>query len=291
LGLHRAKRNKPFSINSENCDTPAAKRIRAAADRLERKLGEADEEGLDRLARDPAVGRNRGPHHLDATRPNTAAIVLATKLAELSIAPLAAALRARERPLEVGNGWIVGEPLMCIGLGADFGIPLLGACSTDTMFALSRMRIAAEDGSFEQVREDLSIRLTHLIAVEHVLWELAAKYGGLSPTLPYASRYRALEWLWTPDASKDRNGVALCIRCGTIILRKLAPRVDPRCRWCAKEPPAARDWPAHAIAPAERGTWWLRCQADGCNKAFAGRAQAHRCPNCRTARITPSGRS
>jgi hypothetical protein len=274
VSVHGAKRAKPFSINSENRDTPAAKPIRLAAERLDRLLDEADDERLDRLARDPHIGRNRGPHHLNAPPPTAAAISLATKLVEQTITPLTAALRGRNQPLAIGNGWNIGEPVLDISLGTDFGIPLLGACSAEAMIAFSRMRIATDLGSLEQVNEDLSIRLTDLIEAEHDLWDMAWKHGGLSPTLPYAYRYRALEWLWTAAASKHGNGVALCIRCGTIILPKRAPRVDPRCPACAKESPAAREWPANAIAPAEQGTWWLQCQAAG----------------CRTAYVVPSGR-
>jgi hypothetical protein len=172
-----------------------------------------------------------------------------------------------------------------------FGIPLLGACSPETMIAFSRRRIATEYGEFEQVREAFSISFTELIEAEHDLWDLAWKHRGLSPSLPYAYRYRALEWLWTPDASKYGNGVALCIRCGTIIRRKRAPRVDPRCPSCAKESPDARVWPDHAIAPAERGTWWLQCQAAGCRTAFVGPKRTLRCPHCKKARITPARRT
>jgi hypothetical protein len=178
VSVHGAKRREPFSINSESRDTPAAKRIRAAADRLDRKLSEADDEELDRLARDPAIGRRRGPHHLDATPPSTAAITLATSLAHQAIRPLTAALRAREEPPTIGNGWIIGEPVEDIGVGAMFGIPLLLACSPDTMFALSRMRIATGYGEFEQVKEVLSIRLTELIEAEHDLWDMAYEGPG-----------------------------------------------------------------------------------------------------------------
>jgi hypothetical protein len=287
VSIHGGKRGKPFSINSENRDIPVAERIRAAADRLDRVLREADDEQLDRLTRHPHIGRKRGPHHLNAIRPTAAAIVLATRLAEQTITPLTAALRGRDHPLVIGNGWHIGEPVMDIGVGADFGIPLLGACSVEAMIAFSRMRIATEHESFEQVKDDLSIRLTGLIAAEHVLWDLASKHGGPSPTLPYAYRYRALEWLWAPNASRRGDGVGLCLRCGTTIRRKLAPRVDPRCPHCAKESRTARVWPDHAIAPAEQGTWWLRCNTAGCSNAFVSSAQARRCPYCKTARITP----
>jgi hypothetical protein len=125
-----------------------------------------------------------------------------------------------------------------------------------------------------------------LIAQEAGLWEIAAAYGGPSPTLPFAARVRALRWWWEPDSGRQ-PAETICLRCGWEMVTRAMRSGPPFCDHCRKDKTLQRK---NAIAPAERGTWWLRCSAAGCSSAFVGRPQARRCRRHRLAGIAPSKR-
>jgi hypothetical protein len=131
-------------------------------------------------------------------------------------------------------------------------------------------------------------RANRLLLTEIKLWWLAGE-GGFVGAAPYRVRYEAARYLWSPQIA----GCAFCLRCGDQILYLRAARAGgrsaPICARCVRG--GSLEWPAHAVAPAERGTWWLRCLAQGCTNAFVGRAQARRCPACRTSRRAISKRT
>jgi hypothetical protein len=143
------------------------------------------------------------------------------------------------------------------------------------------------EGTRETVGVNLLRRLNKHLAREAYLWRLA-RMGGFSEPPPYAVRYEAARWLWTPAIP----AVAFCLRCGCDLDFERAVRTgatrDLRCQRCARGKPNA--WPTNAIAPAEAGTWWLRCHAQDCSRWFVGPTQARRCSRCKLSRTTPRKR-
>ena len=135
-------------------------------------------------------------------------------------------------------------------------------------------------------------KANQFLLTEISLWLLAGE-GGFEGATPYTVRYEAARYLWSPRIA----GSAFCLRCGEPIHYRRAARTAlgaearpaPICANCIRG--GSLKWPAHAVEPAERGTWWLRCLAEGCTNAFVGRAQARRCPACRTSRRAVSKRT
>jgi hypothetical protein len=135
-------------------------------------------------------------------------------------------------------------------------------------------------------------RANGFLLTEIYLWSLAGD-GDWEGVVPYAVRYEAARYLWSPRIA----GWAFCLRCGEPIHYRRAARSAlgaevrsaPVCAACIRG--GSLDWPAHAIAPEARGTWWLRCLAAGCTNAFIGRAQARRCSVCRTSSRAVSKRT
>lgn len=130
--------------------------------------------------------------------------------------------------------------------------------------------------------------LNAYLRLEIELWRTARK-GGYPYPPPYAVRYETARWLWSPEIA----GFAFCLRCGSELSFRRAARSEStrnlRCGACSRDKDPS-NWPDYAICPAERGTWWLRCRADGCSNAFVGHTQARRCPYCRSSRLTPARR-
>lgn len=126
----------------------------------------------------------------------------------------------------------------------------------------------------------------HVVALESHLWQLAFAAGGPVRNLPYATRLRALRWWWEPSEGRTPR-VTLCIRCGDLTLTRSQRNGPPFCTHCEDD---RRLEHPRAIAPGERGTWWIRCQEPGCSNAFAARLQARKCPDHKTSRLTPSRR-
>lgn len=168
------------------------------------------------------------------------------------------------------------------------GFPILGALSAHACYVMSRVRVAHELVPFNPERRQLARNLSAILFWEHYLWHIAAaEQGAIAKEIPYAYRYRALGWLWHPDAHHAQRAYTLCLRCGALLERKKRPSDNPSCSHCAKNP---GKWPEHAIAPAGRGTWWLTCQHPGPAHIFLGRAQARHCDEHRASRMTPSKR-
>jgi hypothetical protein len=281
-----------FRVHSENRDAPAAKRLREQADKLDDVLASlTGEDAARELANSLRLDSARGPNRLPDPEPLPEAWRLAELLAQDSLGPLQDALRDLGGMTVVGTRWSVRPPRDELPPEATLGLPLLFASSDATVEAVTKMQVARQLDKFTQIRENLSLRLSELIVEEHRLWDLASAYGGPSPRIPYAFAFRAFEWFWAPRV--HAGGVptpTVCLRCGSLMVPRRVIASPPRCAACAKESPAARVWPAHALSPAERGTWWLRCQAKNCANAFVAHAQARRCADCRSSSTTPSQR-
>jgi hypothetical protein len=156
------------------------------------------------------------------------------------------------------------------------------------------MRIVARCTATLTSRHDFFAQeLGAVIALEHYLWEKAE-----ADRIPYWIAFQALEWLSAPRVLVAQNGrpyetvpaEMLCLRCGALVIPQRTTKRTPTCNHCAKEDPRARLWPNHAIMPNRRGTWWLRCQAQGCARVFDGRRHALRCPLCKPAAVAASRR-
>jgi hypothetical protein len=290
VSVHASKRRKPLAVNHENRDNPVFKRIRENADALEHRLELSDAE-IERVARELGLGTKRGPNPLPGPEPTPEAWRLARRFELQAIKPLGEALASLGGPLTFGNGWSTDRRVEPLDEAGAIGLPLLGSVSNSAMIAATHMIAASHHDSLVQVRDDLRVRLTHFLAYEDLLWELSAANGGPTARIPYAYRHRAIEWFWTASAHKYAGATALCLRCGKLWMpRGQLTSETPLCTSCGNQPRIARRWPDHAIAPAERGTFWLQCEADGCKNVFLTRAQAHHCPPCETARTTPNKR-
>lgn len=268
----RDHRAGAFRVNSENRDDPESKRLRESANKLDEVLAALTEQG----AADQAAWVAAKTSRL-LPRPSVQAEALAVELAKRSLEPL----RRAQQWFTVDNGWEVGPPRDL--QPANLGLPLLMSSSPETVFGAGHLLYARRLMPFSQVHTNFTERLSRLLIAENWLWGVAAKHNGPSSKLPYAYRVQAVEWF-------GGASVSMCLRCGWIVLHQRTTELPPRCPRCAKEPPAAREWPRHAVAPAERGTWWLNCQAEDCSLAFVGRRNQVRCPSCRTSRTTRSKR-
>jgi hypothetical protein len=152
-------------------------------------------------------------------------------------------------------------------------------------------RAGTADGEPDLLRQpDIHLhqmhRLNGFLKLEANLWFFAQME--ITMPVPYLVRYAAAQWLWTPEIA----GTAFCLRCGSEIEYQRAARNpelrQPRCRPCSRG--HTPNWPRHAIAPADKGRWWLRCQSQGCTRPFVARKQARRCPTCTTSALTASKR-
>jgi hypothetical protein len=306
---HDAQSEKPLRVRSEIANELWIKQLAEHAQALEhgfRTLAGRDDDGLKREVEKLGRLNRAGPNPIDAHAPSREAIDLAYAHARLSLAPLRKAIEGLPGRPEADGGdiWLAAPerrttPGQIPALPAEtmWGIPLLAACSPETVPAdrsalvrAWRWLVARQHRVFIQVREDFAARLTRFLALETVLWQLAAAHGGPSDRLPYAFRFWALSWFWTPAAHQPGFGAcAICIRCGVLIPptatgrpRRTSP---PRCTHCAKESPSARAWPERAIAPDGPGEWWLPCQVAGCDKLFAGWRNEPRCDQHDPSRI------
>jgi hypothetical protein len=57
-----------------------------------------------------------------------------------------------------------------------------------------------------------------------------------------------------------------------------------------KETQQQRAWPEHAVAPAGRGSWWLKCAHPGCTLTYQARRHSHYCPRHTLAQLTRAQR-
>ena len=148
----------------------------------------------------------------------------------------------------------------------------------------NQKRLAVERARYGRER-------TRLIQIEHWLWEQAEAFGGPVDRMPYAYRLMLLIIAWHPDAHEPPGAWTLCIRCGELLYRaRRSFKTVPRCARCMKETPKQREWPTHALAPHDRGMWFLQCQYPNCDIAFTGPRQAKLCPEHTSSRLPPARR-
>jgi hypothetical protein len=171
-------------------------------------------------------------------------------------------------------------------VGHFLGLPLTVSLKPGLAARLRDELVARFFPSERPKRSARRILARQLIAQEAMLWDFAAARGGPSRTLPFATRVRALRWWWEPEPGRQ-PAETICLRCGWVMVTRAIRTGPPFCDHCVKDKTLERN---NAIAPAERGTWWLRCSAAGCSNAFVARPQARRCPPHRLAGIAPSKR-
>ena len=187
---------------------------------------------------------------------------------------------------ESGEGVAYETPVVVERALQRIGIPLVLACCPQLV---GRLAYQVAGHAVLQGKPDhplLAAQLSQTFVAEYDLW-MRAGYA----RIPYSFAYWALQHIRKARAKPGH--ASLCVRCGDPLLyytRKRAVAAQ-RCRRCAKEPPAARTWPEHAVMPHTHATWWLKCQAAGCTSVFCGRRQAQRCPAHRSARLTPRRRA
>jgi hypothetical protein len=180
-------------------------------------------------------------------------------------------------------------PLLTHCLSAEAGhlLAVLTAYRFTPVIAQRKTEYGAVDLFAPDIRAMLAYRVNSLALVESNLWFLA-RLTDSEIVPPYAVRYDLARFMW----DRRQPGHTLCLRCGSHVHYRKPARSGThrqgRCRPCSRGRPDA--WPAHAIEPDRRGTWWLSCQAQGCPNTFIGRAHQLRCPQCRLDRITPSQR-
>jgi hypothetical protein len=243
--------------------------------------------------RDPVslLSSTRGPNRLPGQVPSDDAFGLAYALAARSLAPLCSALLKGGGGAVTREGWRLYPPNSDdLPPQAGWGLPLLAACSRDTevnaLDALAHRVDGLANPELKTEHGRLRERLAEAITVELRLWMTAADEGGPSPRIPYAFQFLALEWFWTPKAHAGKlHAPAVCLRCGSMWFPYRPVEPPPRCAHCSNEPARAREWPQHAFAPDLRGQWWLRCQTEGCERAFVGRRNRMRCDECDLSRL------
>jgi hypothetical protein len=272
-------------------------RIRRAAVALSVLLARLPAVDLEGYVAELGLAEARGPHRLPLPPPRAGAVRLAKTFAEQSIQPLSQAFESRWAGVTFRGGWKGHAPEQLLDGAAGLGLALLGACSEESLAAAACTIVAVEayrgnEDPFVKVRSQLRTARTQFLLIETSLWDLAARHGGPAPFMPYALRFAAIEWWWAPEAHRAQTAVSLCLRCGSIYVPGRLPRSAlPLCSNCRRTGEKdLRQWPAHAIAPAERSTWWLRCAASGCTNLFLAHRQARRCPHCRLELITPTRR-
>jgi hypothetical protein len=187
-------------------------------------------------------------------------------------------------PTATAQGWRLHPPaLETLPPQDSWGVPLLAACTSEddpnnALDELAHLVDILGDPQADVLHDNTRVRLAEAIQVETELWQAAADHGGLSPRIPYAYHFLALERFWTPQAhARNLQAPATCLRCGTIWWPSRSITAPPRCAHCNNENPMTRAWPAHAIAPDIRGHWWLRCQYKGCDNAFVGYRNRRHC--------------
>jgi hypothetical protein len=222
---------------------------------------------------------------------------VAIELVKDAIEPLRAAIATRNRPAVVrmnGKAYELIEPS-----GYTPRRALVAPLTAHTCFKLVQDALALHYLMHDPGRQkELAIERarygrerTRLIQIEYCLWEQAAAFGGLADRMPYAHRLNLLIAAWHPSAHAPPGAWTICLRCGDLLYRtRRSFKTLPRCAACMKETPEQREWPAHALAPHDRGTWFLRCQYPSCEMAFTGPRHRKFCPEHTSSRLPPARR-
>jgi hypothetical protein len=234
------------------------------------------------VARHYGVDTERGPYRLlDRLFPPKEAWAFAVTLAERCREPLERAFAATD-PRLAEIPWETHAPGNLDFATLDAGLPLLFACSDDAHEAAMKRSLSRLDKSLNDKHDYHARNSAKLILQEQLLWHIAADHGGPCSRIPYATTFHALEWFWEPSVHQAGDLQIPCLRCGELTQPKRRPKDFPQCQHCTKNSNLRKTWPAHAIAPAERGTWLLRCQAPDCNGPgwYLGPPQRLRCDAC-----------
>jgi hypothetical protein len=133
-------------------------------------------------------------------------------------------------------------------------------------------------------------RRFRLLLAEFLFTESQQWLTWVQRPMPYSFRYRATTWAWSPNVHGQHLSHAICLRCGQMInwSRKPSPKA-PLCAHCVKE--RNSPWPKHAIAPAGRGRWYLRCNQPACTVTFEGAGQRRYCDDHQLSKQTVSRRT
>lgn len=237
------------------------------------------------------LAERRGPNRLPDPTPSRAAWQLSVLLALDAIART----RACEWRQDADDQWRFHPPaadydVELLPYAGALGIPLLVACSEDAFAVAGNLLAAKESPPLNQMRMKSAEGLSRFPLYEHRLWQQAAKLGTVSPRVPYAFAYYALEWFWDPEPDDQRhvNTLTLCLACGRPFRRRRKTPGLPRCGDC-QDKPKALDFPQpRGVMPADDGKWWLAC--DGCDGYFRARRDAKWCPDCQLRKRTPAKR-
>lgn len=237
---------------------------------------------------------------LEELLPPRRAQAVATELVKQAIEPLRAAIAhhtARAGPLLVTMNdaeYELEQPTAYEPRRALFAPLTSHACHRLVQAASELHYLMHDPGRNKQLaveRGHYGRERTTLIQVEHSLWAQAADFGGLVDRMPYAHRLTLLFVAWHPSAHEPPGAWTLCIRCGELLYRnRRAFKTFPRCAVCMKETAKQREWPQHALAPHDRGTWFLRCQYPNCEMAFTGPRHRKFCPEHTSSRLAPARR-
>lgn len=242
----------------------------------------------------------RGPPLEGATNfiASAEAFAVANRLRERSVRPLRKAIRGRSLKFTLGGyEFEPREPLPWVGHNhLNVIAPLTWHVCLELLLSAGSRQILIADPSrgapLSIERARYASEQTELIRVEHSLWQLAARHGGPSSAIPYAYRRVLIALAWNPIAHAAPGGAwALCVRCGELLHRTRSRFSSlPRCAPCMKETPAQRKWPAHAVAPHARSTWFLQCQYPGCRKLFEGPRHRDLCSAHTSSKLPPARR-
>lgn len=173
------------------------------------------------------------------------------------------------------------------------GLPMTLHCTRHVQPAVPILMAVAHGPDFGRPSRGDALRiLGAMIKYEAMLWQVAGNNGGPVGVIPWACRVALLEAFWKPESHERQVSTTVCPRCGEAFDRRYRATSPPLCRACAKESPAQRRWPDHAIAPASRGRWYLRCQApNGCSAIIDGRRPARFCDRHALRKVSPRRRA
>jgi hypothetical protein len=275
----------------EALDFAARKRAERWAD-IWSTLALADPEAV---ARGYGVDTERGPCRLpDRLFPAREASALALVLANLCLEPLGRAFAARDPRLD-DIPWELRTAIVIDPSTFNLALPLLFACSDDAQEVAHNRSLGRLEKNLSDQHAYHTRQAAKLILWEQLLWHIAADHGGPCSRIPYAAAFRALEWFWQPSVHEAGDFEIPCLRCGEVIRPLRRPKDFPQCEHCTKNSNLRKTWPAHAVAPLARGTWFLRCQArvtNDCTTWYFGSKHRLRCYTCpKTSDVSPRKRT
>jgi hypothetical protein len=277
-----------------------AARLLAFQDQLAEGMSELDPRAwllVEKIHRKSKSRRATALQHPIEVISSQTTLAIADELRASSVGPLGRAID-RTSPIFIfdGDEYTPRQPLPWTGHNLlNVIAPLTWHVCTELLIALGNLTILLNDPSsgdpLSIERARYASQQTELIRIEHSLWQLAGQYGGPTQRIPYAYRAVLLFMAWQPAAHEADGGAwTLCIRCGELLHRSRPFESLPRCPACMKETTRQREWPEHAIAPHDRGTWLLRCQYASCDEVFIGPRHRKRCDAHMSSKLAPKQR-